>query len=265
MKTADFKRNSFRMLNQKMVKSGLKDMASDRTTANLTYEVIAVRAAVGHLMRDLQDYIVPGVQLRDAHRAMAKQNLGELLQHAAVVAKILKAKIPASQKKVKPKHTPTHLLIEIDRVANEMLDTLFAALSSTKLVPMTEEAKAKAKLAYMARVDKAKAKFDADTSPDKGEFNPPKESSYLVAETQDLNKSLLTSQVGNLLALVYEFAYTSAVTDPAVDGSGVVATIMAAHIKKVATMYPPTFFDAPPKKAAPVAKKVADPAEVASA
>lgn len=261
METKDFKRNSVKTMNPKLIKAGLKDIAAIRVEANLTHEVLATRSAVGHLMRDLQDYIVPGVQLRDAHRTAAKENLGEVLQHAVTVAKILKAKVPSAQKKIKPKHTPTHLLIEIDRVANQMLDTVVAVLASAKYVPMTKEEKEKASLAYGARLARAKEKFDADTSKDKGEFKAPKEPAYVVATTEDLNLDMLKTQVEHLIANIYEFAYTTAVTDPAVESKGVIAEIYEARIKKLTPSFPEHFFDAPPKKPAPPREKKTTPAE----
>lgn len=240
MEAKDFKRNSFKTLNPKAYKEGFRVVLKKRRDLNLATSVLATRSAVGHLMRDLQPFIVPGVQLNDTLRGKAKEALGTVLQHASNTAKLLKVKVPSSNRKIKPKHSPTLLLLECERIASEMLDTVLASVQSGKVVPLNDEEKVQAQKRYEAAQAKAKAKTEATKTEAKAGTGPA--TTKIVADP--VNMEMLATQVAALLATAYEFSWTPAVNAP-------VAEVMEAHIKRISPQYPAEFFAQPPKKAAP--------------
>lgn len=268
METKDFKRNSYKMVNPKVAKEGFKAALKKRRDVALVGEVLATVSATGRLLRGYQEYVVPGIQLKDAHRAHGRALLGELLQHAAAAAKLIKVKVPSANRKIKPKHTPTHLLMEVSRSACEMQDTVLAVVNGVKFVPMTDEETVKAKAAYEKRVAAAKVKFDAapvtkqvkqknekgevvTVEVPKGEFKAPATPAYTKPVTDALNVEQLGAQIAHLLASAYEFAWSPAVTPVESGAERVIAGIFEERIKALAPSYPAGFFDAPPKKPAP--------------
>lgn len=255
METREFKRSSYLTLTPKTTKAGVAGSIRKRKDINVVGEVLALRSASGKLMRDLEPFISPGVQLNDILRGKAKENLGELLQHSVTLAKLLKVKTPASAKKIKAR-TQTLLLMEIDRTCGEIFDTYVSAVRGAKVVPMTEEEKAAALAKYNEAEAKRKAKWEQAPATTKnaegqdvpkGEYKPGKAPDFTKIEAAAINEAALKGQLEHLLRLAYEFNW--AMFDAPV------ADTMAARIDRIKGNYPAGFFTPPPKKAPPAGLK----------
>lgn len=251
MRSNEFKRDVAKTLDPRAEKEGFKALTKRANDVKLAYSILGTREAVGRLMHDYQGFIL-GLQLNPTMKTKGLDSLGDVLHHAVNTSRLLKAKVPASQKKIKPKNTHTFLLTEIDRTSAEMLAVAFDTLSRVKVVPMTDEeiTKAKAKLAkQQANAPKKAGKTD--------QLKPKAEHKFvkLVAHSLDVDK--LKGTVQALLNAAYEFTW-AVYNVP-------VAKVMERQIEKLKPEYPAGFFDPPQKKAAPAkAPKAAQEAAAAT-
>lgn len=243
MDTKDYKRNVYKILSPKTAKEGFRAITRKRRDVNVATSVLGLSAATNAFLRNVSPFISPGIQMNDALRAGIKADMGPMLQHAVALSKILKAKVPSSHRKIKPKVMPTHQIMEIARLGGEILDTFLAAVNSARVVPLTpEEIKALPAPKPVAEGKKAKA---------------PKTEKFV---SDPVNVELLKTQLGAYLAAIYEFSWLVL--------NAPVADAMDVHIIKLVPSFPKGFFDAPPKKEMPkglVPRKKKDPAAVVAA
>jgi hypothetical protein len=242
METKEFKRSTYLTLTPKTAKEGLRLLVQKRKNVNVTHQIMATQVAIGRLTTDLIPMVSPGIQLKAEIVEQTKKNLGNVLHHAVLVAKLLKVKVPASKKAIKAR-TPTLLLMEIERYGAGLFETFFNSINSGKFVPMTDEERVSAEAKFKA----AETKRGEKAASDKVEFKPRNTPAYQKIVTDPVNEELLKSQVEHLLRSVYEFTW--AVTH------GPVADIMEAHITSLKPNYADGFFTPPPKKPVPAGLK----------
>jgi hypothetical protein len=158
-------------------------------------------------------------------------DLGMVLHHATILARLLKVKVPSSARKVKPKNTPTYLLTEMGSATTDVINAVLAALQPADVSKKTVVGKNK-------------------------EGTPTKKEVTVYTPT-DLDTEKVGEALTRLLGSIYEFHWALY--------QAPVADLMDAHIKRLLPGFPKGFFDAPPKKVSnlPVKAKVAKPAKVA--
>jgi hypothetical protein len=202
-----------KLLNPAGAKAGIKSMLSRGKSVNILQTVIGVRKAAGDLLTNFRQYTL-GFPMNDAERQGGITVLGELFQHAVASAKLLGVKVPPAQRRIKPKNTPTYLLIDIDRLANEMLTAIFAVMQAK--ITGTKDVVGK----------------DKDGKPVTRQV-----SVYTIPE---LNAEKIGADLSNLLHTAYEFVW-AVYEYPA-------ANIFQNRIQTLTSAYPKGFFDAPAKQ-----------------
>jgi len=132
MKTNEFRRVVTKTLEPKTIKTGVRNVLRKAKTVNLMESIIGVRYETGNLMEAMRPYIL-GFQLTPQVKANAKESMGCILHHAVNAAKLLKVKVPSSQRKVKVQATPTSLLTDLDAASNHLLEGYYAAHQGNNL------------------------------------------------------------------------------------------------------------------------------------
>ncbi|QIN95224.1 hypothetical protein DLP3_061 [Stenotrophomonas phage vB_SmaS_DLP_3] len=103
MKNPLYRKNVTATLKPKQSKLGLRQMLRKQKTLNLGYALVGLSAEIGELVRDLSPFVLGASQLNADLKAKAREQFGDVLYFTFVAGKMLKAKLPASTKKVKLK------------------------------------------------------------------------------------------------------------------------------------------------------------------
>lgn len=121
MQANAFKRAAALVANPKDVKANLRLLPRKTPTALLVTSAIGLAVSVSDLELGLGKYVV-GFQLNDELKAQARTNLGPVYQHLFALAKVVKAKVPASGKKVKLHgETTTEGLLKLHALSTALL------------------------------------------------------------------------------------------------------------------------------------------------
>jgi hypothetical protein len=192
--------------------------------------VLELNAAMGILHQGFRPYIL-GFQLNDDMKNQGAVDLGMVLHHATILARLLKVKVPSSARKVKPKNTPTYLLTEMGSATTDTINAVLAAIQP--------------------------ASIEKKEVVGKNKEGTPTKKEVTVITPSDLDTEKVSEPLSRLLSSLYEFHWALY--------QAPVADLMEAHIKRLVPGFPKGFFDPPAKKASnlPVKAKAAKPAKVA--
>lgn len=144
MKTNEFKRVVNKTLSAKTEKEAFRSILRKQRGVNLLYSALGLSVAVGKLEHSLQGYVL-GHQLTPDMKAGSRHAFGGVAHHGVAVAKLVKAKVPSSQRKIKPRNTPTFLLTQISHLSTQVLAQIFATAADARSHKLTPGELAQAK------------------------------------------------------------------------------------------------------------------------
>lgn len=122
MDTAAFKRNAFKTLDPKRVKEGVRASLRKKATVNLASSIAFAQEDASKLICELRPYVQGLVGITDEMRNKSRVTMGDLLRHTVNVAKILKVKVPSSQRKMKEIGTISAVLFDVERLSGELYE-----------------------------------------------------------------------------------------------------------------------------------------------
>lgn len=123
MDSASFKRNVFRTLSPKTSKAGLRGVARTTPGVHIMYAITGLNTEVGALMESLKPFVL-GFQLNSAMKQDAFLAFGGVSYFAVMLAKVIKAKVPGSGKKVHLHGlTKTEALLKLNSLSNDLMYT----------------------------------------------------------------------------------------------------------------------------------------------
>ncbi|QZI85721.1 hypothetical protein CPT_Summit_065 [Stenotrophomonas phage Summit] len=103
MKNPLYRKNVTATLSVKPAKVGLRQMLRKQKTLNLGHALVGLGGEIGEVVLALTPFVLGASQLNADLKAKARPEFGDVLYFTFVAGKMLKAKLPASTKKVKLK------------------------------------------------------------------------------------------------------------------------------------------------------------------
>ncbi|ATS92321.1 hypothetical protein DLP05_066 [Stenotrophomonas phage vB_SmaS_DLP_5] len=103
MKNPLYRKNVTATLSVKPAKAGLRQMLRKQKTLNLGHALVGLGGEIGEVVLALTPFVTGASQLTTDLKAKARSEFGDVLYFTFVAGKMLKAKLPASTKKVKLK------------------------------------------------------------------------------------------------------------------------------------------------------------------
>jgi hypothetical protein len=100
MKTNTFKRIAIQTIDPKATKEGVRNTLRKRGTISLSAAIVFVQVALMDLLGSLAKYRL-GFPIKQDEKDAARADLGFIIRHLVIAAKLLKVKVPPAQRKVK--------------------------------------------------------------------------------------------------------------------------------------------------------------------
>lgn len=120
MDVSTYKKAAFATFDPKIVKAGIRGLASNKQSVILAAAILGLKNETGQLMQAVSKFVL-GEQIKPDLRFAAAVELGDILRYAVIGAKTLKVKVPGSGKKIKPKGTMTESILKLDALSTSLL------------------------------------------------------------------------------------------------------------------------------------------------
>lgn len=126
MDSSYFKKCVGKTVDAKATKDGLRAVLRRKPDVVLAAAIVGMQVKADELLRDMRPYVL-GEQLNPAMLAKAKDDLGDILHHAALAAKVLKVRVPPAQRKVRVKGTHLAILTDLETSIGEAMAEFYQA------------------------------------------------------------------------------------------------------------------------------------------
>jgi hypothetical protein len=120
MKIGAFRKNVGKTLTVKSTKLGLKTVAKNTARTNIALGTVALKVHTGQLLQTMNQYLL-GVQQTQEMKDSALPVMGNIGYDLALLAKVLKGKLPSSTKKIKLVGTRAAAILMLDGLATDLL------------------------------------------------------------------------------------------------------------------------------------------------
>lgn len=115
METALYRRNVFKTLGVKPAKAGLRYASRNTARTNVLHAAVGLATEVGELIEVMENYLLIGRSTAE-EKNLALEEMGDFAYYMMVMAKITKAKVPGSGKKLKLEGTRGAALLNLQRL-----------------------------------------------------------------------------------------------------------------------------------------------------
>jgi hypothetical protein len=120
MTIGTFRRHVGRTLTPKATKLALRGVSKNTVRTHAAHGAVSLKTHTGQLLQATSQYLL-GLQMTQEMKDNAAVALGDIGYDLTVIARVLKAKMPSSTKKVKLVGTRAAALLQLDSLATDLL------------------------------------------------------------------------------------------------------------------------------------------------